>query len=416
MSPSPATAPDPQLAAATQSFLCDLMRFPSTPGQEAAAMDYLRAAVSNLGCEVTVCPLSNAIRQDRDYSDPIPDIEYDGRYCLRVRLPGSGGGQCVLFNTHIDVVPASEGMAEAFTPRVEQGIVYGRGACDAKGQAACLYALLRALRHERLAGDAIVHFVVEEENGGNGSLAMARRGERADACVVLEPTDGHLYTSVRGAVWFRLVFRGKAGHSGTAGATRSALLLARDAMAVLESYHADLLRASRGLRLFDGHPNPMPLTFGRLQAGNWPAAAPSAATLEGVLELLPNKSKEQVMAEFRDRLLDAGHFTPDNLDIHFMYRHDSSVLDPDHALPLALLRAASTSGRPLTVAGMPASCDAWFYNNQLGIPTVVAGPGSLKVAHSREEQIALADVLGFAALLGDFVRDYCNRPKKEDAQ
>lgn len=415
MSSSPRQQPDQQLAAATQSFLCDLMRFPSTPGQEAAAMDYLRAVISNLGCEVAICPLANDLRQDRDYSDPIPAIEYDGRYCLRVRLPGSGGGRALLFNTHIDVVPASEGMDEAFTPRVEQGIVYGRGACDAKGQVAVLYALLRALRHERLAGDVIVHFVVEEENGGNGSLAMARRGERADACVVLEPTDGQLYTSVRGAVWFRLVFRGKAGHSGAAGATRSALLLARDAMGVLEGYHADLLRASRGLPLFDGHPNPMPLTFGRLQAGNWPAAAPSAAVLEGVLGLLPNKSKEQVMAEFRERLLGAGPFTPDNPDVHFMYRHDSSVLAPDHELPRALLRAAAAAGRPLTVAGMPASCDAWFYNNQLGIPTVVAGPGSLKVAHSREEQIALADVLDFAGLLGDFARDYCNRPSKGDA-
>ncbi len=412
MSAAPNATPEPQLAAATQSFLCDLIRFPSTSGQEAAAMDFLRAAVSNLGCEVTVCPLSNTLRQDRDYSDPIPDIEYDGRYCLRVRLPGSGGGRSVLFNTHVDVVPASEGMEDAFTPRVEQGIVYGRGACDAKGQVACLYALLRALRHERRAGDVIVHFVVEEENGGNGSLAMARRGEEADACVVLEPTDGHLYASVRGAVWFRLVFRGKAGHSGAASATRSALLLARDAMASLEGYHADLLRASRGLPLFDDHPNPMPLTFGRLQAGNWPAAAPNTAVLEGVLGLLPNKSKEEVMAEFRDRLFGAGHFTPDNLDVHFMYRHDSSVLDPDHELPRALLRAADAAGAPLAVAGMPASCDAWFYNNKLSIPTVVAGPGSLKVAHSREEQIALAEVLGFASLLGDFVRDYCNRPSQ----
>lgn len=116
------------------------------------------------------------------------------------------------------------------------------------------------------------------------------------------------------------------------------------------------------------------------------------------------------MAEFRDRLFGSGLFTPENLDVHFMYRHDSSVLDPAHALPQALLHAADAADCPLAVAGMPASCDAWFYNNQLGIPTVVTGPGSLKVAHSKDEHIALDDVMRFASLLNVFVRDFCNRP------
>jgi acetylornithine deacetylase/succinyl-diaminopimelate desuccinylase len=48
---------------------------------------------------------------------------------------------------------------------------------------------------------------------------------------------------------------------------------------------------------------------------------------------------------------------------------------------------------------MTASCDSWFYNNQLGIPTVVFGPGSLRHAHSTEEQISLADLSTAAAVL-----------------
>jgi acetylornithine deacetylase/succinyl-diaminopimelate desuccinylase-like protein len=52
---------------------------------------------------------------------------------------------------------------------------------------------------------------------------------------------------------------------------------------------------------------------------------------------------------------------------------------------------------------MTASCDSWFYNNQLGIPTVVFGPGSLRFAHSNEEQIALDDIAGAAAILVQFI-------------
>ncbi|MEI7437960.1 MAG: hypothetical protein WCL16_14235, partial [bacterium] len=182
-------------------------------------------------------------------------------------------------------------------------------------------------------------------------------------------------------------------------------LMARDAMNALEQYHAKLLAGSRGLPLFDVYPNPMPLTFGKLEAGNWPASAPSRAVLAGVLGLLPNKTKEQVCDEFRAALQAAGdEFFTQNFELQFMYKHDSSVLDPAHPLPQSILRA---SGQTLEVAGMTASCDAWFYNNQLKIPTVVCGPGTLKVAHSKDEQIGMQEIAGAAETLLSSIVDYC---------
>jgi acetylornithine deacetylase len=301
-------------------------------------------------------------------------------------------------------------MEDPWSGRIENGAVHGRGACDAKGQAATLYLVLRALDDlgVRPRGDVLAHLVVEEEMGGNGTLAMVRRGEKADACIVLEPSDGCLYTSVRGAVWFRLVFRGQAGHSGQAGRTRSALLMARDAIGVLEKYHDELLNASRGFELFDPHADPMPITFGRLQAGNWPSSAPSEAVLEGVLGLLPNRTTEEVCEEMRQALAaEDGKIPAGAFDLHFMYRHDSSVAAPDHELPRGLLAAAKAAKAPLRIAGMTASCDAWFYNNLLRIPTVVYGPGSLKVAHSREERIGLEEMAASAEVLLRHVLEYC---------
>jgi len=395
-----------------EGLLRDLMAIPSVSGAEQDAMAFLEAAAARLGVSVERVALSDDLLEDPEYSDPVPGLRYDGRFNLRLRRAGTGGGPTLLVNAHVDVVPPSEGMT-AWSPEVRNRVVYGRGACDAKGQIAAVLLALSALDalQASLAGDIVVHLVVEEENGGNGTLAMVRRGERADACVVVEPSDGRLYTSVRGAVWFRLTLRGRAGHSGTAGETRSALLLARDAMAILEEYHAHLLRSSRGIELFDPYPNPMPLTFGRIEAGNWPASAPSRATLEGVLGLLPNKSRHEVCEEVRRTLMDrADGFRPEEFDLHFTYRHDSSVLDPGHELPRTLLRSGQSVGRPLTVAGMTASCDAWFYNNLLHIPTVVYGPGSLRSAHSAEEHLALDDLADAAAVLTHFAMAYCASP------
>lgn len=391
-----------------RQVLCDLIRFPSTPGKEQEAMDYLHRAFGGLGAQVERVPLSDALLKDPDYSDPIPGIRYDGRFNLRVQQAGATSGRTVILNTHVDVVPPSEEMTEPWTPREENGVIRGRGACDAKGQVATVFLVMKALGilRPRLRGDVVAHVVVEEENGGNGTLAMVRRGDPADACIVLEPTDGKVFTSIRGAVWFRLTLTGKAGHSGQAGVTRSALLMARDAIGILEKYHEELLARSRGLPLFDPFPNPMPITFGRIEAGNWPASAPSRAVVEGVLGLLPNVTKEQVCEEMR-RALEAGgdEFFARNTQLSFMYRHDSSVLEPGHALPRGLLRAAEAVGRHLDISAMTASCDAWFYNNQARTPTVVYGPGTLKVAHSKDEQIGLQDIAAAAETLTAYLID-----------
>ena len=387
--------------AEAERFLCELIRFPSTPGRETEAMACAARRFAELA-EVERIPLSNALRDDEDYADPIPGIEYEGRHNLRLRVPGSGRGRSLLFNTHLDVVPPSQGQERPFDPQVEDGVVRGRGACDAKGQAAALYLALWAMRRLGVTpgGDILAHLVVEEEVGGNGTLAMARRGEQADACIVMEPTDLRIFSSVRGAVWFRVTCAGRAGHSGRAGDTVSALKMAMRVVEILEGYHDRLLAASRGFPLFDPFPNPMPITFGKLQAGDWPATAPSRAVVEGVLGLLPNKTRYQVMEEMRQAILDEGdawlreHFTLD-----FMYRHDAHVLDVEHPLVTDLQACCREAGAPGEVTAMTASCDSWFYNNQLGIPTVVFGPGTLRFAHSNEEQIRMDEIAHAAVVL-----------------
>jgi acetylornithine deacetylase len=393
----------------TERFLCDLIRFPSLSGQEQAAVDYAAGRFAEVA-EVERIVLGNSLRNDQDYSDPVPGLEYEGRSNLRVRLPGSGGGRTLLFNTHLDVVPASQAQAHPFEPRVEGQRVHGRGACDAKGQAAAIYTALAVARRLglKLRGDVLAHLVVEEEVGGNGTLAMTRRGERADGCIVMEPTDLRILSSVRGAVWFRLTCTGCPGHSGSTGGTVSALKMAILGIATLEQYHAWLLAESRGIPLFDPFRDPMPITFGKLSAGDWPATAPARATVEGVLGLLPNKTCFQVMQEMRQALLECGDpWLREHFQLEFMYRHDAHVLDPQHPLVTGLRASCRDGGVPGEVSAMTASCDSWFYNNQLHIPTVVFGPGSLRFAHTNDEQIGLDEIGTAAVILVRFLRGWC---------
>ncbi len=388
-----------------EEFLIRLIGFPSTPGLEEQACAFLAEQFAAANVHVEKITLSDKLRDDEDYSTPIPDLHYAGRHNLRLTLPGRGD-KTVVFNTHMDVVPAAE---EAFHGYCENGIVYGRGACDAKGQIATLYVMARALAATgvKLPVKVVIHLVVEEECGGNGTLAMIRRGEQADAAIVLEPTGLRIFTSVRGAVWFRLTCRSAAGHSGVARNVPTALELAVEAMQVLRDYHKQLLAASKGIPLFDAYENPMPLTIGQLNAGRWPASRPEEATLAGVLGLLPNKTRYQVMEEMRQALKTKG--SPSLADSHgleFTYRHDANVLNPEHVLPRALLAACAEEKAGTKIDCMTASCDAWLYNNQLEIPTVVMGPGDLKYAHSLSERIGINEILQAARVLLRFLVGY----------
>jgi len=395
---------------AVRDLLMDLIRIPSTRGNEGPAIRYMHQAMAPLVDRCELVKVSDSLMEDPDYAFPLPGHTYADTPNLECIIRGRGAGRAIVFNTHLDVVPPSEGQADAFSPRVEEDTIFGRGACDAKGQAATLFALafMLAERGVRPLSDLIFHFVFEEECGGNGTLAMIRRGVQADAAIVLEPSEFAVIPAVRGAVWFELKTFGHAGHSGVRGSTISALKKAIEAMEILEGYHDRVLAASRGMPLFDRYEDPMPLTFGQCLAGTWPASVPSEATIRGVFGFLPNKDRHQVQQEMRQAIITEGdEWLRQHFELSFpMLNADGYTIPEDHPLVTALVAAARRNGLRGEIRAMPAACDAWLYNNQAGIPTVVFGPGSLRHAHSKDEQIRLDDILTAASTLTDFVLTY----------
>ena len=394
---------------AVRDLLMDLIRIPSVRGQEGLAARYLCDRLQSLTDRCELIAIDDAIMQDPDYAFPLPGHTYRDTPNLECVVRGNGHGRSVVFNTHLDVVPPSEGQTQAYEPNEENGTIFGRGACDAKGQVATLYALILLLRERgvRPPGDLTFHRVVEEENGGNGTLAMIRRGVRADAAVVLEPSEMSIIPAVRGAVWFDLKVFGRAAHSGNVAGRISALDKAMIAMHALREYHDRLLADSRGLPLFDEFADPMPLTFGMLTAGNWPASVPSVAELKGVLGFLPNHCRHQVQEEMRQTLCSqSDEWLRDHFELTFpMLNSDGNMIPVDHPLVTSLRGAIRRNQVTDRVRAMTASCDAWLYNNQAQIPTIVFGPGSLGHAHSKEEQIKLDDILTAASVLADWVMD-----------
>lgn len=210
-----------------REFLADTLlavcRIDSIPGpniadtarREGEILTLLEQTISHYGLSGRLerTPIQDSISKHPFYTFP----HYAGRadvYTERSNLvylrdapPATRSDRGIAVNAHIDTV------APYLTPRREGERVFGRGACDDKGSCAIMVAALRLLRELEqrfdvcLSCDLTFMFAIDEEMGGNGSLALAldeRLEARYGTMVVLECCDGRVHPGGRGAVWYRV--------------------------------------------------------------------------------------------------------------------------------------------------------------------------------------------------------------------
>ncbi|MCH8148304.1 MAG: M20/M25/M40 family metallo-hydrolase, partial [Planctomycetes bacterium] len=147
-------------------------------------------------------------------------------------IKGTGGGRSLIFNGHIDTVPTGRHedwkFQNPFSGQIDDNNIYGRGACDMKAgivaQAMAATAMQRC--GVRLKGDLILESVVGEEvmDHEAGTSATVRRGYRADAAIVSEPSASGtrplaIVPVSPGLLWMAVTCLGKASHASNRGET-----------------------------------------------------------------------------------------------------------------------------------------------------------------------------------------------------
>jgi len=162
-----------------------LIDLDSTTGREGAACAFLASELRSRGFRVVEQAVS------------------DGRFNVLALLDPDPS---VVLSTHIDCVPPF------FPSRVADGILHGRGACDAKG---ALAAQVMAAERLRETGEEKVGllFVVGEERGSDGALAANELAPGARFLVNGEPTGSRLGLATRGVLRVKLLATGRAAHS-----------------------------------------------------------------------------------------------------------------------------------------------------------------------------------------------------------
>jgi acetylornithine deacetylase len=399
-----------RLVPEARRFLTGLIRIHSTHGNEAEAVDFAEEAWSDAGFRVELHPIPESLRDDPEYTNPATECGFTGRDNLVVRI-GRGEDRSVIINSHLDVVPAYD-WEDAFEPRVEGDTVYGRGACDAKGCVAAMFLAARALQEldTEPSGEIAFQMVVDEEVGGNGSLAIVREGERADGVVVIEPTSLAMHPANRGAIWFRFEFTGKSCHMGRKHEGVNAIDLACETMRILYDYEQELIGDQKEQPLFADYEFPTQVNVGTLHSGDWPSMVPGKAVMEGGIGFLPNRPMEQVKDDVVRYIEQQGSDElKQRYELSFPRLHnDSYETPPDHPFVQAFHRATLGTDARDTVTGWNVSCDARLFAKVGGMPTVVFGPGDIQDAHSAGEKVEMADILTTAETLVRFIKDWCN--------
>ena len=181
-----------------------LVDIDSTTPHETEAGAFLAKTLRGLGYQVVEQPV------------------VDGRF----NVIATAGRPEVVLSTHFDCVPPF------FPSREENGRLYGRGSCDAKG---ILVAQIGAVERLRARGESRVGllFVVGEERGSEGAKAANLVAPGSRYLVNGEPTDNRLAAATRGVYRVRLQATGKAAHSSLPELGVSAIDMLVDALVAL---------------------------------------------------------------------------------------------------------------------------------------------------------------------------------------
>ena len=307
----------------------------------------------------------------------------------------------VLFVGHSDVVPAGTGWTtDPFTAVVRDGRIVGRGSCDMKGGLAAVVAAMTAVLASGLANEhpMTLACLVDEEDTGLGIRAFVAESQHREysCCVVAEPTDLVTIYGCRGAANLEIEIRGRSAHAGQPRNGANAISAAARIIGIIEGTQVEL----------DAHPDPAlgPATWnvGTIAGGTGTSTVADRCVLTVDRRLLPGESAADVVDDLRSRIESAGVTGSGiEVDITIAMEMPGFLTSVNNGLVTTAVQSVidnecSPNGRSAdsTFADFTdiwtASCDGGFVAQQMGIPTVVLGPGEIESqAHRPDESVAV---------------------------
>lgn len=351
------------------------------PGHEEVAARYIKELLEREGIQA-------------ELQWPAP-----GRANLTAVLTGQRPGPRLLLNGHLDVVPAGEDWSvDPFAATIKDGFLIGRGAADMKsGVAAMLYAAICLQRSGNpFAGELILFFNADEERVNLGMRHFVEHPIHADYAVIGEPTELDICIAHKGIGRYRVRTSGAAAHAGKVKSPDNAIPKMAALIAGLQPLRSHLQTQSHPIL---GSPA---LNVTQIKGGTAPNIIPQSCEIEIDRRLIPGETRERVLKQLNDALTAAAGGSDFDYEIEDYLFLPATLIEEDHPLVLGLADAVQVvRGNTPVVGVFEAFCEAPFLSGDLGIPTVIFGPGSLLQAHVKDEYVPVIEIVQAARIYGN---------------
>lgn len=374
------------------------------PGNERAAAAYLKGLLEPAGFACAVQELG------------------DGRANFSAQI-GSGEGPELIWNGHLDVVPAAGGWdTDPFTLSRTGDRVYGRGVCDMKGglAAMCRAALNLAEKGGVGRGTLKLLFVADEEDANRGLKAYLRESGfcpgtagaagypdkvggrwRERYAVIGEPTDLEVAVAHRGVVRSYVDIRGTARHAALPEDGNSSIGKLPKVLRAIEALNGKL-----GARKHPVLPPPG-ISVTMVRAYEKDNIVPGKVRLLTDFRILPDMGREEAEGLLKEAVAGAGT-GPVQVTSHF-FMPGGEIVPEEPFVKLCCRAAGQIRGKEAVPRAFDASCEQCFLT-AAGVKTVILGPGSLKQAHTQNEFLEVEQLKQAVAVYEQIARQILGRP------
>ena len=313
---------------------------------------------------------------------------------LKAKKPN--GKKPIILSGHTDVVPVSKGWTnDPFTATIKDDKLYGRGSCDMKGFIACTLAYAPIFKESNLDRDIHFCYTFDEETACIGAPLLIKELKKRDIkngiCIIGEPTKMKIIDAHKGMNEYTIHFGGLAGHSSKPHLGVSAVEYASRYVNKLLEIREELKKRGPKDCIFD--PPHSTLSIGGIKGGiahnviadkcsvEWETRPVTKEDAEFVTNEIDKFANETLLPEMQKVFPDS--FIKKEV-IGEVVGFDR--LDQSEACEFVSSITGDNSREVVSFG-----TEAGLFQ-EVGISTVVCGPGSIEQAHKIDEFIELDEI------------------------
>jgi acetylornithine deacetylase len=318
----------------------------------------------------------------------------------------------LMFNGHVDTVPAKSMSIDPFKPKIRDGFLYGRGSSDMKGGIVAAISAAYSLVHSNqdTNGDLILSFVVGEEYHSPGIESLVSK-YRADAAIVGEPTNLELGLAVKGFTHAEVEIFGKPAHGSVPELGVDSIEKMSKLVILLKTELQKEL--SKKVHPLAGYPRVHP---SMIQGGVTWNVIPDYCKLQLERRTIPGESSGLFLKELGNLLKKVKREEKEKSQTKFetkltqvFERSPMETSEKENIVKAAkgAYNQVLQQSKPRIVC-TPYWCDAGYLSSVAKIPSIILGPGRVEEAHTSMEKVELSQVVLAAELYKETATRFFN--------